>query len=694
MIPLKRVNKYRDAQDADQMMPSILFPPLLSLDSSDKDDGEASISSPSNGGGGISSCGAGSHDPWSFEIFDQEEHDCSPRRPSSETRRYSSHRRMNEEAVSCMHYSQSMPSFEHIALKMSEKNNMDDNNVAAAPEMTAYDDTNNNNDTPASAAAEGGLDHDVPFPTYIPKLRIRRISSDMDLKIMPSPLARRGGKEMEYLQKQLKAEAFIRRKQQQHNEERNKRRGDRNNDDIDALEDGDTFFANAPFHCRRGSRPNNTIMDLAASPPAILKNLSLKRSVSETLKDSGIPEDANLLFTPMGMPLIDDDDDVAKDNNHDEENTILGNEGDSSSETEEIFAMDEDGGRMSQYEFLVTDEGVCDCRSDDDDGDDIELSPSLMPAGMHYQLGDSSVHEVKVNSPTTNAYKKITLRPKMKVRTDSSDFSTQLGTYLYKLSDQDNVSTSYGNEPTSKDDTMMEKVDLTSADKGRYASPQKSRFGRLAAQRFFTLGSESFDALTLEDRLAINNDAMYTITNVKTAESDASDRLDTSDRFGVSPSFSESNYATPDNSFSNRPVVRASKLWSMNQGPELPLTTSPFPEQNFHTPSSSHSRRHRERMGLPNPLPAAPLFGATIEEEITGVMPSEATPEPNVATPQNLSYRTACNNLLRIPQFAELVVPQLGSSTKPEEVGAAPTSEEEKKEFDEEELRDHIHGPQ
>lgn len=658
MLPLKRVN-HRDAQDADQMMPSIIFPPLLSLDSSDKEEGESSISSrPSKKNG------QEAHDPWSFLIIDSEVHDCYPRRPSSESRRHSSHRQIKD-AVSCMHHSQSMSSFDFITLKMSEKDNNMDDYVDAAPEITAAYDTNNT-DTPASAAAEGDLDHDVPFPTYIPKLRIRRSSSDMDLKIMPSPLARRGGYEMEYLQKQLKAEALIRRKQQLHNEERNRRRGDKSVDDTHVLEEEDTF-AYAPYHFRRQIRPNNTILDLAASPPAILKN-SFKRTVSETLKDSGIPEDANLLFTPLGKPLIDDAADVAKDKNHDED-TSLGMEGESSSETEEFFSMDDvPSRRISQDESLATEEGRWDVGStlpltDDDDEDDVELSPSLMPAGMHCQLGDdSSIHDMKSNSPT-NAYKKVTLRPKMKVRTDSCDFSTPLGTYVCKSTDQ------------------MKIVDPPSAGKGKYASPQKSRFVRLAAQRFMMAGSESFDALTLEDRVAINNDAMYNRTRVNTAESDTSDH------------FSESNYATPDNSYSNAKSVRASKLWSMNQGPELPLSTSPFPEQNFHTPGSSQSHRHLERMGLPNLLPAAPLLGATIEEESTGfgLMPSEASPEPNLATPQDLLDRRAsrCNNLLSIPQFAELVVPQLVSPAKPQEIGAAPSSEE-KKETDEEELRDHV----
>ncbi len=747
--PRKRVTP-GVAHNTDQAMPSILFPPLLSLETSGS----------SKGGG--TSCMQGAQDVPCQDRGQQQVHDCYPRRPSSEGRRRI--RRSMKEPVSCLHHSQSMPSFERM-IKMADQNSMDDFFVGAAPERSAA-----NIGAAVPSEAEGGLDQDIPFPTCIPKLRIRRVSSEKDLKIMPSPLARRGGKEMEYLQKQLKAEAFIRRKQQLHNEERNRRRESKN-DDADPSEDEDTF-AYAPKNFRRG-RLNNTIMDLAGSPPAILKKYSFKRTVSETLKDSGIPEDANLLFTPMGKPLIDDEHVGTHTNQEDHEHTSLETEGETSSETEEVFVMDEDASlcssnRTGSRRNSIKDDHILDeelgvggstLNDDEDQKDDVELSSSLLSAGS---LGDSFRNGTKSDSPP-NAYKKITLRPKMKVRTDSSDFTPPLGTHTHKPSDLEILT----NGPILKDDEAVT-VDPLPVGKGKYASPQKSRFSRTSAQRFMLAGSESFDALTFEDRVSINNDAMYSRARLNTADSDYSDRLGASpsfsesnyatpdnsfsnrqsvrsskqksryaarrfmmagsesfdalsledreainndaisnrtgvntadsgsfDRLGVSPSFSESNYATPDNSFSNRQSVRASKLFSKNQyqGPELPLTTSPFSEQNYHTPSSSQSRRFSERMGVPNQLPLAPIFGATIEEENTAFLHVEATPEPNFTTPQNILERRVDrrDNLLSVPQFAELIVPQLGSATKlgsptkPQEVGAAPSTEEEKKEFDSEE---------
>lgn len=662
----------RDAQNADQTMPSILFPPLLSLDSSPE---ESSFASPSKSRGVSCNRDAQGH---SCQLTEKV-HDCCP---SSEGRRCS--RRSMIEAVPCLNQSHSMPSFEHINLKMSEENIMDEF-VAVGLDLTAARDTNDGNiDTAAPAEAEGSITHDVPFPTYIPKLRIRRVSSDMDLKLMPSPLARRGGKEMEYLQKQLKAEALVRRRQQLHNEERSRRRSAQNDDDVDSSEDEDKFsYAPDNFNCRHG-RPNNTLMDLAGSPPAILKKYSLRRTVSETLQDSGIPEDANLLFTPMGKPLIDDDD-VAKEKNQKEhEHTDHWNKVESSSDTEDVFVLDED----SQDGHTHTEEsgwvgGSTGYLTDDDDEDDVELSPSLPQSGTQLQFGDI-LADMKSDSPP-NAYKKITLRPKMKVRTESCDFPPPLGTHnMYEPSDVE-VST---NEPILKDDKAA-RVDPSFVGRGRYASPQKSRFGRLAMQRYTMAASESFDALIHEDKEAINNDEMCR-TRLNTADSDSFDR------FGSSPSFSESNYTTPDNSFSNRQSVRASKLFSKNQGPELPLTTSPFPEQNYHTPGSSQPRRHRERMGVPSQLPMAPFLGATIEEENAAFMHAEATPEPNFATPQNALARKVDRSatLFSIPQFDELVVPKLGTPAKPQEVGITPSSEE-KKESDSEDLQDHnVKGPQ
>lgn len=644
-------------------MPSILFPPLLSLDSSAD---ESSFASPSKRGG--ISCNRGAHDH-SCQINGEKAHDCCP---SSEGRRRG--RRSMIEAVPCLNHSQSMPSFEHITLKMSEKNIMDEF-AAVGPDLTAAHDTNigGDIDTAVPTDVEGSITHDVPFPTYIPKLRIRRISSDMDLKIMPSPLARRGGKEMEYLQKQLKAEALIRRRQQLHNEERNRRRGTNSDDEIESSEDEDKFaYAPNNFNCRQG-RPNNTVMDLAGSPPAILKRYSLRRTVSDALQDSGIPEDANLLFTPMGKPLIDDEDFAKEMNHEDHEHTNCVNEIEPSSDTEDVFVLDEDA--QDEHNIHTEDSGwvggsTGHLTDDDvDDEDDVELSPSLPRPGTQLQFSDILADMKNVSPP--NAYKKITLRPKMKVRADSCDFPPPLGTHMYKPSD---VETST-NEPILKDDKVA-KVDPPSGGRGRYASPQKSRFGRLAAQRYMMAASESFDALTFEDREAINNDETYR-TRLNTADSDSFDR------HGSSPSFSESNYTTPDNSFSNRLPVRASKLFSKNQGPELPLTTSvsPFPEQNYHTPGSSQSRRHRARMGIPDQLPMAPFFGAAIEEENVAFTHAEATPEPNFATPQNMLARKVDRsaNLFTFPQFDGLVVPKLGCLTMPQEVGVTPRCEEKKR---------------
>ena len=332
--------------------------------------------------------------------------------------------------------------------------------------------------------------------------------------------------------------------------------------------------------------------------------------------------------------------------------------------------MDEEVSLASLHDDESKDAAACGGHStDDEDDDDVELPPSLVASGAHNQLGESPQDRF---SPT-NGLKKVTLRPKMKVRADSSDFSSPLGTYAYKSTDQDKVSTSCdGNKQIGKDTKTEKEAALpTASSKWKYVSPQKSRYGRPGAQRFLSSASESFDALTIEDRAAI--------ISMDSAEVDLSDR----GRDGLSPHFSESNYATPDNSYYNRQSVHT-RQWSINQMPNLPLASSPgLQEQDFSTPGSSQSRRHSERMGLPHQLPAAQLFGATIDEETAGFIPSVPSIEPSFDTPQNCLAPTRAsrsNNLLSIPQFAELVVPQLVSPTKPMEGNNSPPSNEEKKE--------------
>ena len=398
-------------------------------------------------------------------------------------------------------------------------------------------------------------------------------------------------------------------------------------------------------------------MDLAASPPAILKNFSFRRSVSEALNDSDLPpEDANLLFTPMGRPL--DENDVA-----------------AASNSEEVFTMDEDVSVAASSDD-ESEEATGDAADDDDndDDDDVELPPSLVvPSEAHNQLGGSP-HDR--NSPT---FKKITLRPKMKVRADSTDFSSPMGTYAYKSTDQNKVSTSDRNEQRIVQDTKAGKADISTApNKWKHISPQKSRQGRLASQRFLSSASESFDALTLEDiEAAFTDESMHSRTRMNSAESDLSDR----GRDGQSPSFSESNYATPDNSYSGRQSVRARKL------PNLPLASSPYHEVDFSTPGSAQ----HERIGLPSQLPTAPLFCSSIDEEaVTPSLPSIERPSFNTPQPSFAPSRASRgNNLLSIPQFAELVVPQLVSPTKPTAENNVPSScEEKKEESDEDESRE------
>ena len=79
----------------------------------------------------------------------------------------------------------------------------------------------------------------IPAPlASAPQLRIRPIhhARKESEKKLPSPLARRGAAEREYLQGQIKAELRERRKQRQHNEDR-KMRGSISPKNIEGLKD-------------------------------------------------------------------------------------------------------------------------------------------------------------------------------------------------------------------------------------------------------------------------------------------------------------------------------------------------------------------------------------------------------------------------------------------------------------------------
>jgi hypothetical protein len=160
------------------------------------------------------------------------------------------------------------------------------------------------------------------LPTQAPRLHIRPITL-IKKPNMPSPLARRGAAERAYLQGQLRAESLRRRKQEQHNAERKLREHTRDVmmpiDDLNGKNDSTDGRIRAmighnntlPIK-KKKSNPRDS-QSLATSPPTILHR-SFKRSVSavlaDSLADSGVAENGNLLFFPSGVPLLDEEDEI------------------------------------------------------------------------------------------------------------------------------------------------------------------------------------------------------------------------------------------------------------------------------------------------------------------------------------------------------------------------------------------------
>lgn len=273
---------------------------------------------------------------------------------------------------------------------------------------TARDDVADNLPDPSLAAPGAAPRGDARGrpPPNAPQLRIRPIlKRELEL---PSPLARRGAAEREYLQGQLKAEALRRRRREQHNEQRKLRwnadevpagdragGGGRDGDVLSMVERLRFGFRGAPAEGKgtpQSSAGGHDMggLSLSASPPAILKT-TFKRSVSAVLADSGIDEDDNLLFFPDGVPLLRDEEEGPPDESADStagDCGILNGGGSDDGESE--------GGSMAWGSVTLEDN-----------------SPSLIPADVIWQLGVGLDNMGEFPLPVAKANKKVTLRPKM-----------------------------------------------------------------------------------------------------------------------------------------------------------------------------------------------------------------------------------------------------------------------------------------
>ena len=451
----------------------------------------------------------------------------------------------------------------------------------------------------------------IPAPLVsAPQLRIRpihHIRKDSEKK-MPSPLARRGAAERDYLQGQIKAELRERRKQRQHNEDR-KIKGSISPKDIEGLKDKDIASSDADVQSiaekfklgtfgRDGQKgrvnylPKKTNKDSrggfgAASPPSLLKK-TFKRSVSAVLEDSGIAEDGNLLFYPSGEQI-----------QYEEQKTTA-----TLHETvEEVESPgSDDGGNALDSESPL----ISPASSSDE-----ELSPSLIGADLIWQLGEFNVIVDEV-SGTNQVSKKITLQPKMKYKTPEDNVAncTTEPTQEFKSIEEPpkTITIQTQNDAKNTELTVAEEDKQTPL---KYESPAKVNIMQ---------ASESFRMLSL------NDDELLT-----------RQRLGSVDRkTPLAFEFSSPDFKTPDNSENTR--TRKSSFGIMPKLPELgmpnmvidmndykkeedeekttttfeTLVKEPLSEAAYKTPDNS-SKKSVYRKSLADHIPQMPIMNGRVE---------------------------------------------------------------------------------
>ena len=454
----------------------------------------------------------------------------------------------------------------------------------------------------------------IPAPlASAPQLRIRpihHIRKDSEKK-MPSPLARRGAAEREYLQGQIKAELRERRKQRQHNEDR-KMRGSISPKDIEGLKDKDIASSDADVQSiankfklgtfgRDGQKgivnylPKKTNKDSrggfgAASPPSLLKK-TFTRSVSAVLEDSGIAEDGNLLFYPSGEQI-----------QYEEQKTTT-----TLHET------------VEEVESPVSDDGVnaLDSKSpliSPASSSDEELSPSLIGADMIWQLGEFNV--ILDEASTTNQVsKKITLQPKMKYNTPEDNVANCVTepTQEFKSIEEPpkTVTVQSQNDSVKDAESIAEEEDKRTPLK--YESPAKVNIMQ---------ASDSFRMLSLNDEELLTRQ-----------------RLGSVDRPRLSSSpfeFSSPDFKTPDNSENTR--TRKSSFGIMPKLPELGMPNMVIDMNDYK--KEEEEEEEEEKTGS-----TAATFETLVKEPLT---------EAAYKTPDNSSKKSVYRKSL-----ADVHIPQM-----------------------------------
>ena len=455
--------------------------------------------------------------------------------------------------------------------------------------------------------------HYARMPMNAPQLRMRPVAAvakDTDFAL-PSPIARRGEAERAFLQRQMKAEAIIRREQARHNRERKIRENhdakitisidypckeeEQEDDELpgnerQAVSDMAQQSADGkPSHLPH-FLPNNRkhsrqqfLREFASSPPLILKK-SFKRSVSAVLADLGLAEDENLLFFPDGLPLLNEQEEVVISPVNDFA------DGDSALE------VCSPGGGGDDGSVDASDKGITEISPTISNN---EPSPSLIAADVIWQIGASSCDDDFAGElPLPHQFsKKVTLRPKMNAPCLTSSIPNPMHEF----------------DPISA-------VSLNQANKSIGCNDVANGFSRRGRfSREILSASESFQHLAIENA----DDRAWGMLNRSDSMGRSSSCGSSSDGNKVPPF----TFSSPEPGGRNRRLFGAKDPSSHQLADNFQQETSS--ESDYCTPDNSESKRHPRKI-LSERLPKLPELGMPTVQDSNDEMLFRSEPSMTV----------------------------------------------------------------
>lgn len=400
---------------------------------------------------------------------------------------------------------------------------------------------------------------------------------------LSSPLLRRGKSERDYLQQQNRAEARRRREQARLNELKRQEREGVKDVQFSGLPNLSNLFRlglgardavkvddnNMPtkFIPPKRAAKNNIAMNSTASPPAILK-APLQRSVSAVLEDLKDCKEkgGNVLFFPDGRGL--------------DESTHRTHIQEEADDPAPITSQDTDRVELCAQN---DEESVAEASQTSNDSLIDEISPSLIPLDVVWQLG---IDSDRLSMPTAKGYKVCSLKPKTTVRVEGhASVSPPPSAQGFKSIDSSDNTMNF---------TRGGGADIQE-DFGRYETPDK-----IFAKKTDHCAVMPVQRLSFDKRESDSSDSVPPKYN--------RERVDSSD---VSIHTQDLNDCTKFSS----PVLRRPSSVTRDRSTPLGLTieegeilslNGPVREADFCTPENSTSNQQRRRIDTSDHMPRLP----------------------------------------------------------------------------------------